>query len=184
MAEAALLTDKWCNEMDRPTKPIAAISGADGAAIQQLLCAFVQRQPSSVKVAGVIEESVPGARRSSVIRQIADDLAHPVFQNLGAGASGCALDPAGISLASEAVLREVEAGCDLVVVSKFGKLEAVSGAGFVPVFAAAMEAGIPAITSVSPKYADAWARFAGPYFMQLPAEPEAIDAWWTSVRAQ
>lgn len=169
--------------MDKQIKPIAAVSGADGAVIQQLLRAFVERQPSSVKVAGVIEEAVPGARRSSVIRQIRDDLAYAVFQNLGAGASGCALDPGGISVASAAVLREVEAGCDLVVVSKFGKLEADSGAGFVPVFAAAMEAGIPAITSVSPKYADAWERFAGPYFTHLPAEREAIDAWWAGVRA-
>lgn len=169
--------------MDNPAKPIAAISGADGAVIQQLLREFVQRQPPSLRIAGVIEEAAPGARRSSVIRQIAGDLAYPVFQNLGAGATGCALDPNGISVASEAVLREVEAGCDLVVVSKFGKLEADSGAGFVPVFAAAMEAGIPAITSVSPKYAEAWARFAGPYFTHLPAESEAIDAWWAGVRA-
>lgn len=170
--------------MDNPIKPIAAISGADGAVIQQLLRAFVQRQPSSTRVAGVIEEAVSSARRSTVIRKITDELAYPVFQNLGAGAVGCALDPHGISLASAAILREIEAGCDLVVVSKFGKLEADSGAGFVPVFAAAMDAGIPAITSVSPKYAEAWARFAGPYFTPLPPEPEAIDAWWAGVRAQ
>lgn len=166
------------------TKPIAAISGADGAVIQQLLNSFVKRQPQSTRVAGVIEEAVTGARRSTVIRQITDNLAYPVFQNLGAGATGCALDPNGISVASEAVLREIEAGCDLVVVSKFGKLEAESGAGFVPVFIAAIDAGVPAITSVSPKYAEAWARFAGPYFTQLPAEPEAIDAWWAAVKGQ
>lgn len=162
-------------------KPIAALSGADGHVVQQLLRAFVQRLPQSIRVAGGIEDAVSGTRRSTVIRKIADGLSYPVFQNLGAGATGCAMDPHGISLASEAVLREIEAGCDLVVVSKFGKLEAASGAGFVPVFIAAMDAGIPIITSVSPKYADAWADFAGPYAQQLPADAEAIDAWWAGV---
>jgi hypothetical protein len=170
--------------MDKPTKPIAVLTGADGAVIQQLLRTFVQRQPASVRVAGAIEESVSGARRSAVIRKITDEAAYPVFQNLGAGATGCALDPNGISVASEALMREIEAGCDLVVVSKFGKLEADSGAGFVPVFAAAIEAGIPAITSVSPKYAEAWARFAGPYFTHLQPRLEAIETWWVQVRAQ
>jgi hypothetical protein len=162
-------------------KPIAAVSGADSAVIQQLILAFCQRQPASIRIAGVIEEARSAARQSTVMREIAGEGSYPVFQNLGPGASGCALDPSGIGLASEAVLRKIEAGCDLVVVSKFGKLEAVSGAGFVPVFIAAIEAGVPVLTSVSPRYAEAWSRFAGPYFVDVPAELQAIEAWWASV---
>jgi hypothetical protein len=162
-------------------KLIGAVSGADSAVIQPLLRAFCQRQSALIRVAGVIEEAGSGSRQSTVIRKIADEGRYPVFQNLGAGAVGCAMDPSGITLASEAVLREIEGACDLVVLSKFGKLEAVSGAGFVPVFIAAIEAGVPVLTSVSPRYAEAWSRFAGPYFVDIPADAEAIDAWWAGV---
>ncbi len=46
------------------------------------------------------------------------------FQDLGAGSTACNLDPSGFVKACEAVERAMEDGADVVVLSKFGKLEA------------------------------------------------------------
>jgi hypothetical protein len=86
------------------------------------------------------------------------------------------LQGAGALLAAQAVERDITTGCDLVILSKFGKLEA-SRQGLVAAFTAAMEAGLPILTSVSPAFAQAWADFAAPLFDVLPADPNQIDAW-------
>jgi hypothetical protein len=83
--------------------------------------------------------------------------------------------------ACETVQRDIEAGCDLVVLNKFGKIEA-EGGGLAPAFAAAVNARLPVLTSVSPKLAEPWARFAAPLFVVLPPEERLIEAWWREAR--
>jgi hypothetical protein len=67
------------------------------------------------------------------------------------------------------VRRDIAAGCELVLLNKFGKLEA-AGEGLAGAFKAALDARIPLVTSVSPAFADAWKRFAGRPFVTLPAD--------------
>jgi hypothetical protein len=68
------------------------------------------------------------------------------------------------------------------MLSQFGRLEA-DGGGLRDAFAAAIEAGVPVLTSVSPAYAAKWAAFASPLFTLLPPDPERVDAWWRSVNS-
>jgi uncharacterized protein DUF2478 len=82
--------------------------------------------------------------------------------------------------ACEAVRRDVLAGCDLLVLSKFGKLEA-QRSGLLAAFVAGVEAQIPILTSVAPKFDAQWAAFAAPMFAVLPPERAAIERWWRSV---
>lgn len=167
-----------------PPKPIAVVRGAAGGEIQRLLRAFVDRH-ASARIAGVVEDDgTAGVRRSNRLRSLGDGADYPVFQDLGSGASGCALDGASVVLAGEAVRDGIAAGCDLVVLSKFGKMEAESGSGLVPAFIAALEAGVPVLTSVAPKYAAAWDAFASPLFDMVPAEDVALDRWWNAVRGE
>jgi len=70
-------------------------------------------------------------------------------------AEACHLDPGGVLAAGEAVCRDVTAGCDLVVLSKFGKLEAARG-GLAGAFAAAFAAHVPVLTSVGAPFRTAW----------------------------
>ena len=163
-------------------KPIAIVQGGESAMVQGLFRDFVLRN-ADLRIAGAIEEPGErgGGRRDNRLRSLGDGMHYPVFQHLGAGAAGCALDPKAIVTACEAVRRDISAGCDVVVLSKFGKLEAESGSGFVAAFAGAIDADVPILTSVSPRYADAWNAFASPFFMTLPAEGDAIDDWWRAV---
>ena len=65
----------------------------------------------------------------------------------------------------------------------FAKVEADRG-GLAGAFAAAIEGEIPVLTAVSPKFMDAWTRFADPLFEVLPPEAEAIEAWWRALRPE
>jgi hypothetical protein len=166
-------------------KPIAIVQGASSAAIQEIFRIFAGR--ISARVVGVVEEACDVPARAcgpGRLLSLADGCTYSLFQELGEGSVACALDPQSVVLAGEAVRRDVARGCDLVLLSKFGKLEAENRAGLIPAFVAAIEAGVPVLTSVSPKYADAFAAFAAPFFTVLPPEAEAIDAWWTAIRAE
>jgi hypothetical protein len=169
--------------METSTKPIAIVQGASSAVIQQLFRAFAGRV--SARVVGVVEEAARDAPARACgpgrLLSLADGCSYSLFQELGEGSAACALDPQGVVLAGEAVRRDVARGCDLVLLSKFGKLEAENRAGLIPAFVAAIEAGVPVLTSVSPKYADAFSAFAAPFYTVLPAEVAAIEDWWAAV---
>ena len=47
-----------------------------------------------------------------------------MFQDLGHGSTACRIDQAGVLLASEAVRRDIDTGCNLVLLNRFAKLEA------------------------------------------------------------
>jgi Protein of unknown function (DUF2478) len=168
--------------MDRPVKTIAAVQGASSAVVREIFRALVARWQSSARIAGVLEEShgqdnqICGA---GYLRSIASGARYSMFQDLGPGSTACRIDPAGVLIAGEAVRRDIAAGCDLVVLNRFAKLEAERQG----LIAAAVEARVPLLTSVSPVFQGAWERFAAPLFVMLPAESETIDGWWQAVRA-
>jgi hypothetical protein len=168
--------------MDIVRKSIAVVQGADSATIQRLLAGFVAQWQDRARIVGVIEDArgedcgcTPGR-----LRNLTDGRTFPIFQDLGPGSQGCALDASALVSAGEAVRRDIVAGCDLVVLSKFGKFEADSRSGLMPALVAGLEAGVPVITSVAPKFMDAWERFASPLFEVIPATSSAIEAWWTA----
>jgi hypothetical protein len=85
------------------------------------------------------------------------------------------MEPRAVA-AAEAVRCDIAAGPDLVLLSKFGKLEA-AGDGLVCAFEAAIEACVPLLTSVSPALDEAWRKFLGRSFVVLPADLIETDAW-------
>ncbi|WP_395711883.1 DUF2478 domain-containing protein [Reyranella sp.] len=171
--------------MDEPVKKIAVVQGAPSALVQTLFQELTQRWQASGRLAGVVAEDhgLPDrACSAGYLRSLSDGERYPIFQDLGAGSKGCHLAGDGAAVAAAAVRRDIAAGCDLVVLSKFGKLEA-GGGGLRDAFGAAIEAGVPVLTSVSPAYVAAWEAFATPLFVVLPAAAERIDAWWRSLRS-
>lgn len=170
--------------MNDPAQMIAVVQGAPGAAVQEMFRRLVDRWRPPARVAGVIAEShgLPDrACTAGFLRSIGSGERFPIFQDRGPGSTSCHLDGAGALTAAEAVRRDIATGCDVVVLSKFGKLEA-GGEGLLDAFRAAIEARIPVLTSVSPVFEQALASFAAPSFSVLPADAAEIDAWWQAVR--
>lgn len=162
-------------------QPIAVVQGAASADIQALLWSFAVSLRPAARVVGMIEETPLGG--DARLRSLADDRIYPLFQDLGPSSTACSLDSESLTLACEAVRRDIAGGCELVVLSKFGKLEAEEGSGLAAAFAAAVETQTPILTSVAPKFDAPWRAFADPLFVMLPAQEAAIRAWWRRVAA-
>lgn len=171
--------------MQEPMKRIAVVHGAPGAAVQGLFARLVAEWRPAVRVAGALAEDhgLPDRGCSAGhLRSIGGGEAFPIFQDLGPGSTACHLEGSGVLTAAQMVRQDIAAGCDLVVLSKFGKLEA-GGQGLRDAFVAAIEAEVPVLTSVSPAFEEAWRDFAAPLFVMLPADAGRIRAWWRAVAA-
>lgn len=166
-------------------KPIAVLQGAESAAIQQLLAEFWTSWHKRTRIVGVIEDPLGDSCGCAPghLRNLTGGRSFPIFQDLGPGSTGCSLDGGSLVEAGEQVRRDIAGGCDLVMLSKFGKFEAENGSGLLPAFVAAIEAGVPVLTSVAPKFMAAWDRFAESYYIAVAAERRAIETWWTAAVA-
>jgi hypothetical protein len=172
--------------MDTSVKRIAVVQGAPSAAIQELFRTLVDRWRPTMRIAGVIAEdhNLPDRKcRAGYLRSIVSGTRYPIFQDLGPGAEACHLEQEGALAAAAAVEKDIVAGCDLVLLSKFGKLEA-AGQGLIEAFIAALAADLPLLTSVSPAFKTAWTEFAAPLFEILPAEAEPIETWCRAVQSE
>lgn len=162
--------------------PIAAITGAETAAIQALLLNAVGRwRAAGLTVCGIVEES-DGPTQSScscgVLRNLVTGARFPMYLDEPPAHTSCHLDETGVTNAGESVLDQI-VGADVVVLSKFGKVEAVEG-GLFCAFEAAAALGKPVITSVAPKHNYPWQRFA-PHATAIRPRQDEIDGWWQSV---
>ena len=106
-----------------------------------------------------------------------------IHQALGAGSAGCRLDAGAL----EAIVQTVGQGMvaarpDLLIVNRFGKLEAM-GRGFVPVIAAALDAGIAVLVGVNDLNLAAFTAFAEDTGHELPDDTAAILDWLATFTA-
>lgn len=163
---------------------IAAVQGSTGFETQRLLGSFAQKcRQKGLRVAGVIEISFCGSQsgcKSLSVQELTSGEIFPITQKLGAASEACNLDPNGLALACAAVERSVQKGAEVVVLSKFGKLEAARS-GLCDAFRAAILADIPVITAVPSIMRQDWDRFAGDLSELIDADDEAVSAWWRSV---
>jgi hypothetical protein len=165
--------------MDSFVKKIAVIQGASGVLVQQLFRTLVDRWQPPLRLAGVIAEDHGLADRACTagyLRSLGSGERFQIFHDLGPGSRACHLAGEGALAAAVAVQRDIADGCDLVLLNKFGKLEA-DGGGLRDAFSEAIDCGVPVLTSVSPAFAAAWEAFAGSLFAVLPADENRIEAW-------
>lgn len=160
---------------------IAALQGESAFDMQRLLSRFAKRRlREGLRVAGAIEideASAKGACRSLALREIGADALFPIAQDLGKGSQACNLDTNGVAAACAKVLSAIERGADVVVLSKFGKLEA-GGGGLLDCFAAAADAGIPCVAGVSQALFASFGEWAGDYLAWVEASDDALEDWW------
>ena len=171
--------------LERPL--ILAVQGADREVIQTLLGEAARRlSAGGARVIGVIEHMPEGGGHEDVLLlDLVSKETHRLHQDLGPGAAGCSLDPAGLAAAAAGVERAIAARLDeggdlsdtVVVLSKFGRQEA-EGRGLTSAFHAAVAAEMCVLTSVSPTVRGAWDGFVGDLARLAPADLDAVDDWW------
>ena len=147
-------------------------------ALDPLLADLANRAGAAgLRLAGVVQRNpqAEGAARCDMEAVILPDgPAVPISQSLGRHARGCRLDEAGLAAAVAAARMRLEAGCDLLLVNKFGKAEAL-GRGFRDLIAEAVARGVPVLVGVGPANLDALQDFAGGAAEAV--EPDALLDW-------
>ncbi|MGH7727371.1 MAG: DUF2478 domain-containing protein [Vulcanimicrobiaceae bacterium] len=164
--------------MSDAVHPIAVIRGASNYDVQALLRSLAERWRGILRLAGVVGEpqGIPDRECSAgYLRSLATGERFPIFTDRDSP-TACQLDGPGALSAAGAVQRDIAAGCDLVILNKFGQLEG-AGKGLSAAFSATLAARIPLLTSVSERRDASWRSFAGVSYDVLPVEADAVDAW-------
>lgn len=110
------------------------------------------------------------------LRVLPDGPRFRISQPLGRMAKGCRLDGGVI----EAIAVKVEArlpGADLLIVNKFGKLEA-QGRGLSPAILMAMDRGIPTLVGVNEMNVPDFLRFSDGAAEAMRPDLRAMRAWF------
>ena len=148
--------------------------------IAEVVCALTD---DGLRLAGTVRArpADPGGHPCDMdLRVLPDGPRFRISQPLGSAAKGCRLDGGVV----EAIAVEVEArlpGADLLIVNKYGKLEA-HGRGLSPAISIAMEMGIPTLVGVNQLNTPVFLKFSTDMAMPLAPELRAVRGWFESVR--
>ena len=161
--------------------PTASEAGADA-----LLATWVQElQSAGRRVGGVLQHITtwPRGGRRMQLKDVRRPQTFDISQNLGPEATGCCLDTGGVAHASSVLHQALVDRVDVVVVNRFGGLEA-KGEGFFSDIAALLDAGIPVLTIVAPKHLAAWRELTGPLALELhlPLPVQALHDWFNRLQ--
>jgi len=164
--------------------PIAAIvyaaRGAADGPMADFACSLRER---GRKVCGLIQEQTrdgPGGARRMMLTDLESGERFDISQKLGAGSGPGCVDPGVLAAASAALRRALAPDTDLVMVSRFGELEAAGG-GFAAEMLELMGEGVPLLTAVGDKYLESWRCFTDGAGAELPANLESLEAWFESL---
>ena len=161
---------------------IGYLQGGTRIEIQSALWAFAAGLISAGhRLAGMVERPAE-LKRESLLADVASSTALCIFQDLGPNAQSCTLDATALTLAAGLAEAAVTADTDLLILSKFGKLES-EGGGFRQAIAKAQLLGVPVVTSVNPIFDEAWHHFTGGLADRLPIGEAELRNWWLACRA-
>ncbi|WP_183625525.1 DUF2478 domain-containing protein [Novosphingobium sediminicola] len=164
---------------------LGAIMAERSASAQALLAQIVARWGGPLRIAGVIEEPPASGEDCSpgTLVSIHDGARFPLGQDLGCEAQGCTLDSGALVSAAAWVETRLSQPCDLLILSKFGKMEAEAGSGLLSCLLIALDRAVPVLLTISPRFVEAWAEFAGPYAQTLPPDMAAVESWLEQITA-
>jgi nucleoside-triphosphatase THEP1 len=161
---------------------VAVIANREGRDSQALLAKAAEDwRAAGVKVVGILAENndTEGMCSADFVRDIASGTRYSVHLDAPPPGKTCHLDAAGMDEACAGLLGQI-ALADVVVLSKFGKLEAMQQ-GLWPAFAAAVATGKPLLTTVSARHMEAWRAFAhAPVWLE--PDGSSAERWWQAVR--
>lgn len=143
----------------------------------RILAALADRLAPEMRLAGAVQSNLgPGGdcHCDMDLRLLGQPEVVRISQDLGSGAASCRLDAEGLERAAAAVEARIARGADLVIVSKFGKQEAL-GRGFRSTIAVALEHDLPVLLSVPQDHRDAFLAFAGDLAQEVA--PDALADW-------
>jgi hypothetical protein len=160
-----------------PETRVFGIQGSMSRRIQAMLSGVARRlEARGVSVTGVIEvheAPLSDACGGASLRHIETGACYRLYQDLGPGSTACCLDTSGVVEACQSVLERIPHS-DVVILSKFGKLEA-EHSGLIDAFIAAVEHRCTVLTSVTPLFEQPYLRFVGPLGAVIPPHKATLE---------
>jgi molybdopterin-guanine dinucleotide biosynthesis protein A len=151
-------------------------SGLDAYGLFEDLVAEARRR--KIRIGGLLQQGSTSLGTPSaevMMLDLASGERYPIMQQLGKGGS-CAADTQAIASASVALRRAIDQRCELIMVNKFGSLEA-EGGGLADEMMVAMAEGLPLLTTVSTGRLNTWLDFCGGCCELLPADTKSLRRW-------
>lgn len=171
------------SDRDNPNRRILAVVYTDALAADLFLARVGYRlRDANVKVAGLVQSNTFARERTKCDMQIEELASGTVLQlseQRGAGARGCRLDRGVLADAAALLLAALTEQPEVLILNKFGKIEA-EGGGLRDVVAVAVEAGIPLIVGVPFRNLDQWRAFAGEFADECPVDLDRVADWLAS----
>lgn len=106
-----------------------------------------------------------------------------LFQDLGAGATGCRLDVGQLTEAGSQIAYAIDQGADILIINRFGRQER-EGKGLLYLVERALSADIPVVIAVSEAGFSNWIRFSGGMSVKLGCDQDALNSWWNSISSR
>lgn len=162
------------NEMSRPI--LAALVYNEQAYPDDILKEVVDRcRARGLRLAGVVQHRSreAGHRCDMLLEDLATGQQASIFAGRGRGAKGCQLDQDAMLQVVSQIERELKEDLKLLILNKFGKVEA---AGMRDLIAKAAWMGIPAIVGVPVCNLLAWREFAGELSVEL-RDSRDVEGW-------
>ena len=130
-------------------------------------------------MAGVLQHPVcsdAAGHCDVALEELTTGLRTDLFEDRGPGASGCRLDVAALAEVNGQVARSLDADPELLILNKFGKVEA-EGRGLLDLVAMAVDRGIPVVIGVPIRNLEAWRNFAGGMSVEFSSDPSEVADW-------
>ena len=105
----------------------------------------------------------------------------PLAHDFGTPTSACHADFGQFSAARRTLAAALTCGADLVIINRFGRMEA-EGHGFADDIRAALDADVPVLVAVPEQRFMAWTRFSHGMGVKLACARAPLEAWWRGVR--
>lgn len=154
---------------------IAGILYPPGTDIDALLVHVARSLAATgARVGGVVQVRDPD--KGLALLDLASSAIRPITQNLGPLSTSCKLDTSIMADITGGLERQIDAGLDLLILSRFGSRE-IEGGGFRSLFGRAMLAETPLLAGVRFEHTAAWAAFHGGLGIDLPPDEAQVLAW-------
>jgi hypothetical protein len=164
----------------RPQQALVAIVYANEAYPQSTFERMVAVcRGRGLRVAGVLQHPVcsdAAGHCDVALEELTTGVRTDLFEDRGPGASGCRLDVAALAEVNGKVVRSFDADPELLILNKFGKVEA-EGRGLLDLVAIAVDRGIPVVIGVPIRNLEAWRNFAGGLSVEFSSDPSEIADW-------
>lgn len=159
---------------------ILAVLYSDGLAADKFLAEWgYSLRSAGLTVAGLVQLNTfvrnPG-KCDMAVEELFSGTVLQLSEDRGPEARGCRLDRNILAEASALLLNALDEKPDILVLNKFGKIEA-EGAGLRDVLAKAVELEVPIIVGVPFRNVDQWRIFAGDMAEECPIDSTRIRRW-------